>query len=185
MRIVMIRLLFYVNKRKTALCFLLGNSPASEFYKPTFRNTLFHLYRQVSVELPGWKNVRILHPNPPLPCHPPPYWLRLFLSQTLSRMNTPTFLQPSHTAPTCLWRWNWQSVPKRRHIKMQMPGNCPEESIKHSEHGESLKSKRGKLILENVKYQATRTIKKMPHNDWRFNHTRRPRLAQTTWEVKA
>ena len=26
------------------LCFLLGNSPASEFYMPTFRNTLFHLH---------------------------------------------------------------------------------------------------------------------------------------------
>jgi hypothetical protein len=25
-----------------ALCFLLVNSPASEFYMPTFRNTLFH-----------------------------------------------------------------------------------------------------------------------------------------------
>jgi hypothetical protein len=29
------------------VCFLLGNSPASEFYIPTFRNTLFHLHRQV------------------------------------------------------------------------------------------------------------------------------------------
>jgi hypothetical protein len=29
------------------LCFLLGDSPASEFYMPTFRNTLFHLHRQV------------------------------------------------------------------------------------------------------------------------------------------
>jgi hypothetical protein len=28
--------------------FLLGNSPASKFYVPTFRNTLFHLHRQVS-----------------------------------------------------------------------------------------------------------------------------------------
>ena len=35
-----------------AVCFLLGNSPASEFYMPTFRNTLFHLHRQV-----GMKNV--------------------------------------------------------------------------------------------------------------------------------
>jgi len=26
--------------------FLLGNSPASEFYMPTFRNTLFYLHRQ-------------------------------------------------------------------------------------------------------------------------------------------
>ena len=29
------------------VCFLLGNSPASEFYMPTFRNTLFHLFRLV------------------------------------------------------------------------------------------------------------------------------------------
>ena len=32
------------------VCFLLGNSPASEFYMPTFRNTLFHLHKQVGVE---------------------------------------------------------------------------------------------------------------------------------------
>jgi hypothetical protein len=32
------------------VCFLLGNSPASEFYMPTFRNILFHLHRQVGVE---------------------------------------------------------------------------------------------------------------------------------------
>ena len=31
------------------VCFLLGNSPTSEFYMPTFRNTLFHLHRQVGV----------------------------------------------------------------------------------------------------------------------------------------
>ena len=29
--------------------FLLGNSPASEVYMPTFRKTLFHLHRQVGV----------------------------------------------------------------------------------------------------------------------------------------
>jgi len=29
------------------VCFLLGNSSASKFYMPTFRNTLFHLHRQV------------------------------------------------------------------------------------------------------------------------------------------
>jgi len=31
----------------TVVCFLLGVSPASEFYMPTFRNTLFPLHRQV------------------------------------------------------------------------------------------------------------------------------------------
>jgi len=35
------------------MCFLLGNSPASEFYMPTFRNTLFHLRRQVGMKY-GW-----------------------------------------------------------------------------------------------------------------------------------
>jgi len=29
------------------VCFLLGNSPASEFYMLTFRNTLFHFHRRV------------------------------------------------------------------------------------------------------------------------------------------
>jgi hypothetical protein len=39
------------------VCFLLGNSPASEFYMPTFRNTLFHLHRQV-----GMKNLQTYLP---------------------------------------------------------------------------------------------------------------------------
>ena len=33
-----------------AACFLLGNSPASEFYMPTFRNTVFHLHRPTKME---------------------------------------------------------------------------------------------------------------------------------------
>jgi len=55
--------------------FLLGNSPASEFYMPTFQNTLFHLQRQVGVK--------------------------------------------NFFTPTCLWRWDRQSVAKRRHIKFR------------------------------------------------------------------
>jgi hypothetical protein len=31
------------------VCFLLCNSPASEVYMPTLRNTLFHLNRQVGL----------------------------------------------------------------------------------------------------------------------------------------
>ena len=27
------------------VCFLLGDSPASEIYMPTFRNTLFHMWK--------------------------------------------------------------------------------------------------------------------------------------------
>ena len=37
------------------VCFLLGNSPASEFYMPTFRSTIFHLHRQVGVEWLVWE----------------------------------------------------------------------------------------------------------------------------------
>jgi hypothetical protein len=37
----------HLNTAQHVVCFLLGNSPASEFYMRTFRNTLFHLNRQV------------------------------------------------------------------------------------------------------------------------------------------
>ena len=37
------------------LCFLLGNSVAAEFYMPTFRNTLFHLRRQVDMNSETWE----------------------------------------------------------------------------------------------------------------------------------
>jgi len=33
-----------------AVYFLLGISPSSEFYMPTFRNTLFYLHRQVGMK---------------------------------------------------------------------------------------------------------------------------------------
>jgi hypothetical protein len=32
------------------VCFPLGNSPASEFYMPTFRNTLFHFHRRIGMK---------------------------------------------------------------------------------------------------------------------------------------
>jgi len=35
-------------KLHLAVFFLLGDSPASEFYMPTFRNTLFHLHRSLN-----------------------------------------------------------------------------------------------------------------------------------------
>ena len=38
-----------VKHHKYVVCFLLGNYPASGVYILTFRNTLFHLHRQVDV----------------------------------------------------------------------------------------------------------------------------------------
>ena len=34
----------------------------------------------------------------------------------------PNYSQFSHYLPTCLWRWNRQSVPKRRHVKFRRRG---------------------------------------------------------------
>jgi len=62
-----------------------------------------------------------LYSDPPLPCHPPSYWLRLFSSQTFSHINTPTFsnLVILHTYPPMKME---QRVPKRRHIKFRRRG---------------------------------------------------------------
>ena len=65
-----------VTSKALVLCFLLRNSPASEFYMPTFRNNLFHLHRQVGVE-----------------------WLDL-------KKNVGVLIWENVLAPTCLWRWN-------------------------------------------------------------------------------
>ena len=64
--------------------FPLDDSPASEFYIPTFRNTMFHLHK---------------------PCKQEEFLL---------------------TPPMKMDR---SSVPKRRHIKIQTPGNHPKERI--------------------------------------------------------
>ena len=72
------------------VCFLLGNSPASEFYMLTFQNTQSHLNRGIGT-------------------YPP-----MNMEQTVCSKTTA--------------------------YKIHTPGNCPEESIQHSEHGESLKS---------------------------------------------
>jgi hypothetical protein len=55
-------------------CFLLGNSPASEFYMPTFRNTLFHLHRQVGKL---WLNLRMVGVS---------IWERVWLKSSLSQL---------------------------------------------------------------------------------------------------
>jgi hypothetical protein len=76
------------------VCFLLGNSPASEFYMPCFRTLcLFHLHRQVGTQV----------------C-------------------TPAYEDGTECSETSAY-------------KIQTLGNYPEESIQHSEHDKSLKSR--------------------------------------------
>ena len=42
-----------------------------------------------------------------------------------------TFLKFSHSAPTCLWRGNRQSAPKRRHIKFRRRGTAQKKTYNH------------------------------------------------------
>jgi hypothetical protein len=49
--------LFLISNLRRVLdvvCFLLGNSAASEFYMPTFRNTMLHLRMRVGTYLPAY-----------------------------------------------------------------------------------------------------------------------------------
>jgi hypothetical protein len=45
---------------------------------------------------------------------------------------------------------NRQSVSKRRHIKFRRWGIYPEENIQHTEHGESLKSRKVHVLLADL-----------------------------------
>ena len=68
-------------------------------------------------------------------------WLRMFSSQTFFRNNTPIFsnLVILHTYSPM--KMEQTKCSETSAYKIQAPGNYPEESIQHSEHGESLKSR--------------------------------------------
>jgi hypothetical protein len=72
-------------------------------------------------------------------------WFRLFSSQNISRINTPILSTPAilHTYPPM--KMEQTECSETSAYKLQTSKNCPEESIQHSEHGESLKS--GMYIL--------------------------------------
>jgi len=66
---------------------------------------------------------------------------RTFSSQSFSRINTPTLSTPVilHTYPPI--KMEQTDCSEKLAYKIQTPGNYPEESIQHSKHGESLKSR--------------------------------------------
>jgi len=91
-----------------AVCFLSGNSLASEFYMPTFRNTLFHLHWRVGMK-------KFPYTYPPM-------------------------------------KMEQMECSKMSAYKIQTSGYYPEESIQHSEHDESLKSR---IVHERLQYILT------------------------------
>jgi hypothetical protein len=105
------------------VCFLLGNSSGSEFYMLTFRNTLVHLHRQVGVRMTKFEICWGIHTG-----------------KGLAR-NIPTYLKPSHSYTYPAMKTEQTECSETSAYKIQTPGNYPEESIQHSEQGESLKSR--------------------------------------------
>jgi hypothetical protein len=77
-------------------------------------------------------------------------WLENSLSQPFSRINTPTFstLVILHTYPPI--KMEQIECSETSAHKIQMLGNYPEESIQHSEHRESLKSRRCSYFKTNI-----------------------------------
>jgi hypothetical protein len=53
--------------------------------------SVLHIF--LTLDITGINDIRLT--SRPIHAHPPSYWLRLFSSQTFSRINTPTFLKPS------------------------------------------------------------------------------------------
>jgi hypothetical protein len=75
-----------------------------------------------------------------------PIGRRLFSSQTVSSINTPNIFKPSHPSYLSAYE-DGTECSETSAYKIQTPGNYPEESIEHSEHGESSKSRISHLIL--------------------------------------
>jgi hypothetical protein len=163
------------------VCFLLGNSPASEIYMPKFRKTLFHLQRQVGVHLPAFEDGTEYT------------YLPLKMEQSTrtclwrwNRVHRPAFedgteytyllLKMEQITPTCFWRWNIVHLPAFEDgteytylplkmeqtqcsetfaYKIQTPGNYPEEHRQHSEQGESWKQRKQKLLFAMMIYFNT------------------------------
>ena len=103
------------------VCFLLVNSPASEFYIPTFRNTLSVPSSQAG------RCRRNKFENSWGIRHPPPYLLVLFSSQP-----SPVWIPQQFSDAVILHLpayENGTGCSETSAYRIQTPGNYPEESI--------------------------------------------------------
>jgi hypothetical protein len=96
-----------------------------------------------------------LYSDPTLPCHPPSHWLRLFSSQNFFLYKYRNISQTYFILHTHLPMKVEQTACSETFAhKIQTPGNYPEESIQHSEHSKSLKSRRGPVRFVHFKRRA-------------------------------
>ena len=111
-------------------CFLLGNSPASEFCMPTFRNTLSVLSSYPGrCRMTGFRKVGVFVREKVWFENSLSQWLGLFSSQTFSRLNAPTFLKLV-ILHLSAYEDGTDSVPKRRHIKFRRRGITQKKAYK-------------------------------------------------------
>ena len=110
------------------VCFLLGNSSASEFYMPTFRNTLFNLHRQVGAEWLGLRNVGVLIRKK--------FGSKIAQANSLSYFGVKHFPVsiPQHFSDLVILHLpayeDGTECSETSAYKIQMPGNYSEESIR-------------------------------------------------------
>ena len=110
----------------------LSNSQVSELYIPTFRNTLFHLRRQVGMKNDwGWECWGIYTGKGVTRKQPKP---------NLFPYKYPNILNPSHSSYLPTYEDGTECYETSAY-KIQTLGNYPEESIEHPERGEGLKSR--------------------------------------------
>jgi len=82
----------------------------------------------------------------------------LFSSQTFFRINTQTFLKPSHSSHLPAYE-DGTECSETSAYKFQTPSNYPEESIQHSKQGESLKSRIFCLVFNTPVLKHLKIIK--------------------------
>jgi len=100
---------------KFVVCFFVGNSPASEFYMPTFRNTLFHLHRQVRMKMTRFEKCWGIYTGKVLDKYIPQHFSNLVILRT----DLPMKMEQTERSETSAY-------------KIQTAGDYPEESIQHS-----------------------------------------------------
>jgi hypothetical protein len=62
-------------------------------------------------------------------------WLKLFLSQTFSYMDTPTIPQIQSLFTFLPMKMEQTECSEKSAYKIQTPGNCPEENIQQTKQG--------------------------------------------------
>jgi len=104
--------------------------PDTAPFRPHIRTTGLHLWSLPSTACSSTQ-------TRPLPVVPPSDWLRLFLSLTFTRINTPTISSRLFFLLTPPMKKEQTECSETSAYKIQMPGNHPKEGIQQSKQCET------------------------------------------------